>query len=94
MVTTAILAIQMIVRHINFTAKNGMNARFLGRFIKLNGPKHIAMVRNGHGIHAALAHRIHQAIDAAKAIQQTVLCMHMEVCKSHDSSSLLHDLCF
>ena len=85
MIARAVFVIETVLCHIYFTPDDGLDAGIFGRFIKLNHTEHVAVIRYGDGIHALFAHGIHQPINAAKTVQQTKLCMQMEVCKRHSA---------
>ena len=85
MIARAVFVIETVLCHIYFTPDDRLDAGIFGRFIKLNHTEHVAVIRYGDGIHALFAHGIHQPINAAKTVQQTKLCMQMEVCKRHSA---------
>ena len=67
--------------NIDLTADDGLDARFLGRLVKLYAPVHHAVVGAGNGGLTALLHPVHQLVDAAGAVQQAILRMDVEVDK-------------
>ena len=72
--------------HIDLTADDWLDARLFGRLVKLHTAVHHTVVGAGNGSLAALLHPIHQLVNAAGTVQQTVFCMDMEV---DEVSSLL-----
>ena len=72
--------------YIDLTADDWLDARLFGRLVKLHTAVHHTVVGAGNGSLATLLHPIHQLVNAAGTIQQTVFCMDMEV---DEVSSLL-----
>lgn len=72
--------------HIDLTADDWLDARLFGRLVKLHTAVHHTVVGAGNGSLTALLHPIHQLVNAAGTVQQTVFCMDMEV---DEVSSLL-----
>ena len=68
-------------RHIHLTADDGLDPLRLAGPVEVNGAVHTAVVRDGHSGLAQLLDTLGQALDAAGAVQQAVLCMDMEVYK-------------
>ena len=70
-------------RHINLAADDGLDAHFPCRTVKVNDAIHNAMVGDGHAVHAKLFGPRRQLFDLTGTVQQTVLCMDVQMCKCH-----------
>ena len=68
---------------INLTADDRMNILCLGLLVEPNRAVHDAMVGHSNRIHPEFLRAPHELLDAARTIQQTVLCMYMQVGKRH-----------
>ena len=68
-------------RHIDLAADDGLDARRLGRAVKVNDAVHDAVVRDRHGGLSQLGSPFDQLSDAAGAVKQAVFRMHMKVYK-------------
>jgi hypothetical protein len=60
---------------------------FPGRLIKFHGPKKVPMVCDGYGRHMALGRKVHEPVDPAGAVEQTVIRMQMQMDKVFGSHS-------
>ena len=67
--------------HIDFTADDGLDARLFGCLIELHTAVHDAVVGAGNGGLAAFLDAVHQLVDAAGTVQQTVFRMDVQVDK-------------
>ena len=68
-------------RHIDLAADDGLDARRLGRAVKVNDAVHDAVVRDRHGGLSQLGSPLDKLPDAAGAVEQAVFRMHMKVYK-------------
>ncbi|MPM71495.1 hypothetical protein SDC9_118460 [bioreactor metagenome] len=66
---------------VDLAANDGLNPGGLGRLIEVDDPVHHAVVGDGHGGLTQLLNARDQAADAAGAVQQRKLSMHMEMNK-------------
>ena len=80
--------------HIHLAADNGLDARRLGGFIKIDTAVHDPVVRNGHTVLAQFLHPVHQAADAAGPVQQAVFRMDVQIDKAHFGSSVARHTIF
>ena len=62
---------------------DGLDAHFPCRTVKVNDAIHNAMVGDGHAVHAKLFGPRRQLFDLTGTVQQTVLCMDVQMCKCH-----------
>ena len=67
--------------YIDFTADDGLDARLFGCLIELHTAVHDAVVGAGNGGLAAFLDAVHQLVDAAGTVQQTVFRMDVQVDK-------------
>ena len=72
-------------REIDLTTDDGMDALRLCFLIESNGAVHNAVIGHSDRIHAELLRASNKFLDAARTVEQTVLCMHMQMCKGHAS---------
>ena len=73
-------------RHVDLAADNGLDLRRLAGAVEVDGAVHDAVIRDGAG---SLAHGLHhrgQVPDAAGAVQEAELRMHMEMNEGHGLS--------
>ena len=76
--------------HIHLTANDRLDARLFGRLVKIHTAVHNTVVGDGNGGLAQLLHAVKQLVNAARAVQQTVLRVYMQMGKlpfSHALSS-------
>ena len=64
-----------------------MHARILAGGVKIHHAIEHAMVGDGAGVHAQLLNQSGQLFDAARAVQQAVLGMQMQMRKRHGDTS-------
>ena len=64
-------------RHIDLAAHNRLDARLGRRLHEFHHPVHIAMVGNGHRIHAKLGGFLHQSRNLGSAVQDRIQSMKM-----------------
>ena len=67
--------------HIDLTADDGLDACLFCSLVKLHTAVHNAVVGAGNGSLTALFYAVHQLVNAAGTIQQTVFRMNMQVDK-------------
>ncbi len=74
------------LRHVDLAADDRFYAPFLRGLVEIHGAVHHAVVGDGHRGHAAFRREVHEPRDAARAVQQAVFAVHMEMNKqvSHD----------
>ena len=70
-------------RKIDLTADDGVNTLGLCLLIKSYGTVHNAVVGNGDRIHPKFLRAPDEFLDPTRAIQQTILRMHVEMGKGH-----------
>ncbi len=70
-------------RHIDLTADDGLDAHLPCRPVKVDDTVHDTMVGDGHAVHAKLPGPRRQLFDLTGTVQQTVLCMDVQMCKCH-----------
>ena len=80
--------------NVDLAADDGLDARGLGSFIKIDTAVHDPVVGDGHGGLPDLLHPIHQAVDPAGTVQQAVLRMQMQVDKTHGLASFARSVSF
>ena len=68
---------------IHLAADDGLDARGLGGFVKIDTAVHNAVVGYGDGGLPQLLHPVHHAADAAGSVQEAVFTMDMQVNKTH-----------
>ena len=68
-----------INRDIGLDAENWLHACGLRLAVKLHGTKHVAVISDGHGIHAEFLHTREQAINRVATVEQRVLGVQMEM---------------
>ena len=56
-----------------------IDAGLLCRLVKLHHAVHLPVIGDGDGVHAELLHFVYQFAHTARAVQQAVLRMHMQV---------------
>ena len=74
--------------NVHLAANDGLDARCLGGFIKVNTAIHDTMVCNGNGRLTQLLNPVHHATDAASTIQKAVFRVDMQMYKTHLIASL------
>ena len=74
-------------RDIDLAADDGLDARRLGRAVKVDHAVHHAVVGDGNGVLPQLLDALHQLIDAAGAVEQAVFRMNVQMYKCHTYSS-------
>ena len=67
--------------NVDLTADDGLDACFFRCLVKLHAPIHHPVVGAGNGSLSAFLHPVHQLVDAAGTVQQTVFGMDVEVDK-------------
>ena len=67
--------------HIDLTADDGLDTCLFCSLVKLHTAVHNAVVGAGNSSLTALFYAVHQLVNAAGTIQQTVFCMNMQVDK-------------
>jgi hypothetical protein len=75
----AVLFQTRLFGQINLAADQGLNAFAFGGIVELNGTEHVAMISEGHGLHAQGGGAVHQAIDPTGAVQQAVVGVDVEM---------------
>ena len=65
--------------HISLDADDGLDLGLLAGFIKFNGAEHIAVIGERQRRHVALLRRVNEILDAARAVEQAVVGMIVEV---------------
>ena len=85
---TGVASLAVAWCYIQLTADDWVKACFPGRQIEVNDPIHVAVVSDSQTGHAQLLGPGHQVRDAAHAIQQAVLSMHMKVAEHKTSQRL------
>ena len=83
--------VQAVAADVHLAADDGLDARILHGGIEVDGTVHHAVVGHGAHVHAQLLHPLHQAGDAARAVQQAVFRVQVQMCKAH---AILHQKCF
>ena len=73
--------------HIDFTAQHRTDPGFLRGFVEVDDAVHGAVVRDGEGVHSQFLRPGHDLLDLAGAVQQGILCMNVQMCKSQSFSS-------
>ena len=68
---------------IDLTSNDRMNPLSLCLFIESDCTVHNTVIGHGDCIHAELFGSSHKIFDAARSIQQTILCMYMQMRKGH-----------
>ena len=68
---------------IYLTADDGLDARSLGSFIKINAAIHDTVICDRDGSLPQLLDPVHHAADAACAVKEGVFCMDMQMYKTH-----------
>ena len=76
--------------HVYLAPDHGMNTGVLARLVKLHRAVQHAVVGDGAGVHAQLLHALDQLLDPARAVQQAVFRMQMQVREGHGRPSLLN----
>ena len=71
-------------RHINLAAQNGVDSCCLRSPVKINHSIHNPMIRNSRTVHPQLFYTGHIFLDLIGAVQKTVFCMNMKMCKIHN----------
>ena len=66
-------------RDVSLDAQDRLDPCFLAREVEGDSPEQIAVVGDGHRVHAQLFHAGHQPIDAVAAVQQRVLGVKVQV---------------
>ena len=66
---------------VHLAADHRMDALGLGRTVEVQHAVHHAVVGDGAGLHAQRLQPLHQRLDAARAVQQRVFRVQMQVCK-------------
>ena len=66
-------------RHVDLTADDGLHALRHGLLVEINDTVHRAVIRNRDGRHARLLDGGDELRDAARAVEQTVLRMHVQM---------------
>jgi hypothetical protein len=64
---------------VEFAADERFDALGLGLVVELDRAVEIAVVREGQGLHAEGGGAVHQAVDAAGAVEQAVVAMDVEM---------------
>ncbi len=64
---------------IEFAADNGLDARFPGSLIKIDGAEEVAMVRDGQGRHFIFLRLLEQVRQADGTVQKAILRMDMKM---------------
>ena len=67
--------------HIDLAAQDGLDPLGHTFFIEIHSAIHDAVVRDGQRRLPHVLHMGHQLLDAASAVEETVLCMHMQMDK-------------
>ena len=75
-------------RDIGFDPEDRLDLRGLRLGVEFDGPEHVAVVRDGHRIHAQLLAPLEQRLKLNRPIEQRILTVQMEVCKSFICHSL------
>ena len=75
----AVFALLMIVGHIHFAAKDGLDAIIFAALEKIRSPKQVAVVGDGAGGHAKILGAGAQILDADGAVKQAVFGMAMQM---------------
>ena len=71
-------------RHIDLASDDGSDALSLTCLIEINDAVHDAMVRDGSAVHAKLLDSLYIFFDFIGTVQQTVLCVDVEMGECHD----------
>ena len=82
-----------LCRNVDFTATNGLDALRLTGPVKVHRTVHDPVVRNGASSLAQLLDNFRQVPDAARTVQEAVLCMDMQMNEGHGPSPFL-SYCF
>ena len=69
--------------HVDFTAKDRLDPRGLCRLVEVNDAVHDAVVGDGHAVHSQLLHPGNTFLYFIGSVQQTVLCVNVQMCKTH-----------
>ena len=72
-------------REIDLAANDGMDALRLCFLIESDSTVHNAVVGHSDCVHAELLRTPNELLDPTRAVQQTVLGMHVQMCKGHAS---------
>ena len=87
MMMLSIRAVHLIVsracRHVRLTSQNGLDAFFLGGFIKFDQTVHHPVIGHRHGGLSQFLDTTKQSVQTAGAVQQTVLTMHVQMNEGH-----------
>ncbi len=67
--------------HVHFAPDDGLNTGRHGGVVELDAAVHNAVVGDGHGGLAQLLDALEQPVDAARAVQQTVFGVQVQVCE-------------
>jgi hypothetical protein len=65
--------------HVGLHAEDGLDAGRPGRFVEVDGAEEVAVIGDGHGVHAALLHRLRQVAHADGAVEEGIEGMEMEM---------------
>ena len=76
-------------RDIDFAPDDGLDARGLRRAVEVDHAVHDAVVGDGNRLLPDLLYARHQIADAARAVQQAVFRMQMQMDKTHNPTPLL-----
>ena len=68
-----------LLRNINLAPDDGMDTLFRGFVIKLDGPEQVAMIRHRNRRHLLAFHDLDQLLDVARAIEERVVSVAVEV---------------
>ena len=75
---------------VHLAADHRMDALGLGRAVEVQHAVHHAVIGDGAGLHAQLLQPLHQRLDAARAVQQRIFRVQMQVCKHVSTPSRLY----
>ena len=70
-------------RDIDLAADDRLHARGLRRAVEVDHAVHVAVVGDGDGLLPDLLHARHDVADAARAVEQAVFRMHMQMHEAH-----------
>ncbi len=66
-------------RDVRFDSQDRLDAGSAGRAVELDGAEEVAVIGDGHRVHAQLGHPIDQAADAVAAVEERVLGVQVQV---------------
>ncbi len=80
----------LVLAHVQFAAKDGLDSLLLGGVEKVNGAVNVAVVGHGDGLLAELGDAVDQLGDVAGPVEERVFGMQMKVGEfRHGSGSIL-----